>query len=281
MRRENRANLGPHDVVLFAHPGSGASWISTLLVQLGIFHASGHEERLLDTTSQRSQPWPTQAQAAQVNALARPSLRPEQRARHLPLYAERDQVNPSYREPVRVILTNDSAFGWNCDRPVVLLVRDGRDTLLSLYHHLRGFSGLRADFEEYLAGGGGAWPLPAHSWAIANLSWLESVPSARLHVLGFEACRADPRARFGALLDFLGVARTMAELERAIEAASYDSMRRAEDRALGPQATGPRFMRRGLIGEWREAYDERLLARFSGLPRRALERFGYPTEGIP
>jgi Sulfotransferase domain len=283
LRTENRARLGPHDFVLAAHPGSGSSWIGTLLVELGLFYASGHEERLLDATSQRSEPWVEEGTAPAVG-LVRPRLARAERARHLPSLHERDARHPSFREPVRVVLSNDSALGWKCERPVVLLVRDGRDALLSLYQHLVGFSGLQASFAEYLAGGGGAWPPPAHSWAVANLSWLDATPPERLLVLTFEGCRAEPLARFRELTSFLGTPRSDAELERAIAASSYDSMRRAEERALGPEAeagSAPRFMRRGRIGEWREVYDAALLGRFAGLPRRALERFGYPTAEIP
>jgi hypothetical protein len=282
LRPENRAHLGPHDFVLAAHPGSGSSWIGTLLVELGLFYASGHEERLLDASSQRSEPW-GDAATASAGGLERPRLARAERARHLPALYERDARHPTFRESIRVVLSNDSALGWKCERPVVLLVRDGRDALLSLHRHLVGFSGLQASFAEYMAGGGGAWPPPAHSWAVSNLSWLDATPPERLLVLTFEGCRADPLARFRELTEFLGAPRSDAELERAIAASSYDSMRRAEERALGVAAAAgdaPRFMRRGRIGEWREVYDAALLSRFAGLPRRALERFGYPAADI-
>lgn len=164
----------------------------------------------------------------------------------------------------------------------MLLVRDGRDALLSLYHHLRSFSGLAASFDAFLAGNDGAWPRPAHAWAFVNMSWAASTPSERLHVLRFESARERPLEEFRALLAFLGAQRGDDELARAIEASSYASMRRAESRALGTDGgEAPRFMRRGQVGEWRERYGPAQLEWFRGAPRVALERFGYATDGIP
>lgn len=290
MRAENRALLGPADVVLAAHPGSGASWIGTLLVHLGIFYASGEDEQLEDARSQRTRAWldaeqhrpAGEARAAPDSAPPR-SFTAEQQQARLPALRDRDRLNPVYREACRVIKTNQAAMGWSPPGRVLLVVRDGRDALLSLHQHLRDFSGLQADLHEYLEGGGGRWLAPPMSWAIACLSWLNALPQGRLHVLQFEACRAEPLAEFGALLAFLGIERSQAELEHAIAESSYARMRELEGAALeqhGERLGRGRIMRAGKVGGWREVYDARALASFAGLPRRALERFGYPTDGI-
>lgn len=291
MRQENRELLGPLDVVLAAHPGSGASWIGPLLVHLGVFYASGHEERLVDRTSQRTERWVEDEEhrlpglaAATPPARAAASIGIEEQHRHLPALHERDRLNPTWREPWRVIKTNQSALGWTPPGKVVLLVRDGRDTLLSLYHNLRSFSGLDVALPEFLTGNGGAWLPPARSWAACVLSWPASTPPERLHVLCFETCRQRPREEFRALLAFLGIERDDAELERAIAASSYARMRQAESAAIaehGETIGRGRILRRGEPGEWRTVFTPEMLRTFRGLPRRALERFGYPTDGIP
>lgn len=279
MRPENRALLGPHDVILASHPGSGTHWIATLLVELGIFYASGHDELLLDGESQRTGGWLDALESAKQpdGRLLRPRLDPVERRRRLPQLAQDGCEVRDYREPLRVILTNDSALAQRAEHPVVLLVRDPRDTLLSLYHHLRSFGGLDCDFDRFLEGNGGAWPPPATSWAVSLSSWVGAVPDARLFPLRFEDARSDPQRWFGALLGFLGVHREPEELQRAIEACSYDAMRRREERGAAGGADAGRIMRKGQVGEWREVYTQAQLQHFAGSPARVLAHFGYPA----
>lgn len=295
MRPENRALLGPDDVVLAAHPGSGASWIAGLLIHLGVFYASGHEELLLDRHGQRTRRWVEDAPRAlpelgpargeeRSGRAGRPVIGIVDQQRHLPALIDRDRINPDYREPCRVIKTNQAAVGWAPPNRVLLLVRDGRDAVLSLYHNLKSFSGLDVPLFDYLSGNRRAWLLPAVSWGFSCLSWVGATPPERLHVLRFESCRERPLEEFGALLAFLGVQRTRAEIEHAIEQSSYAAMRRAESAAIeqhGATIGRARVLRRGKVGEWREVYTEEMLRTFRGLPRRALEHFGYPTDTIP
>lgn len=282
MRAENRALLGPHDVVLATHPGSGTSWIATLLVHLGVFYASGHNELLVDRTSQRTTGEWLEDEEQLLPGLA--SVASGDQRERLPVLLDRDRLHAAYREPCRVIKTNRSALGWTPATRVLLLVRDGRDAVLSLYHNLRGFAGLDVGLSEFLAGHGGAWPLPALSWAVACTSWAGAIPPERLHVLRFETCRERPLEELRSLLTFLDVARTDAEIERAIAESSYDRMRRIESAVVaerGESVGRGRVMRKGRVGEWRDVYTEAMLATFAGLPRRALEHFGYPTDGVP
>ena len=288
MRPENRALLTATDVVLAAHPGSGASWIGTLLTELGVFYMSGHDELLVDRTSQRTGGWiepdASTNSSPSGHGIVRPTLSSSSRSRHLPALHGRDEAGRSYREPLRVVLSNQSALGGGHEGRVLLLVRDGRDAVLSLYHYLRSFSGLDVPLEAFLAGNEGAWPPPAQSWAVSNLSWAGATPTERLHVVRFEDARAQPLEVFGHMLAFLGVERDTDELERAIDAASYGSMRAREDRELAAAGEGSgtgRVMRRGQIGEWREVYTPDMLATFEGLGARALAHFGYPSAADP
>jgi hypothetical protein len=167
---------------------------------------------------------------------------------------------------------------------VLLLVRDGRDAVLSLYHHYVNFSDLDAPLLDYLTGNDGAFAPPPVSWAFAAMSWMGSIPRERLHVLTFEACKERPLEEFRRMLAFLEVERTDAEIQAAIDASSYRAMRRQESAAIearGETIGSGRIMRKGTTGQWREVYTEEMLATFAGMPRRALKALGYPVEAIP
>lgn len=286
MRPENRARISPRDVVLAAHPGSGTSWVGTLLVQLGIFYVSGEDEVLVDAESQRihgvvdrdARPLPGAVAGGQLHHGIQDQLD------HLPTLRDRDKVRTTWREPLRVIKTTGSAMEWRPPGRVLLLVRDGRDAVLSLYHNYRSFTDLDVPLLAYLQGNDGAFAPPPKSWAFATMSWMGSVPREKLHVLTFEAAKASPHEEFRKMLDFLGVERTDAELRAAIDASSYDTMRRqetAEIDARGDTIGTGRIMRKGTTGQWREVYTDEMLATFAGMPRRALKAFGYPVDTIP
>lgn len=286
MRPENREHVGPRDIVLAAHPGSGTSWIGTLLVHLGVFYVSGEDELLVDGESQRTLGVAEKQERPLPGAVEGGKLRYGIQAQldHLPALRDRDKAHPSWREPCRVIKTNQSALEWKAPGRVLLLVRDGRDAVLSLYHHYVNFSDLDAPLLDFLTGNDGAWVPPPMSWAFACMSWLGSTPRERLHVLKFETCKQQPLEEFRSMLAFLGVERSDAEIEAAIEASSYRAMRRQESAAVEERGAGigsGRIMRKGSVGQWREVYSEEMLRTFSGMPRRALAELGYPVDAIP
>jgi hypothetical protein len=286
MRPENRERISPGDIVLAAHPGSGTSWIGTLLVHLGIFYISGEDEVLVDRESQRirgvvdreTRPLPGATEGGRLHHGIQDQLD------HLPTLRDRDRERSTWREPLRVIKTTGSAVGWQPPGRVLLLVRDGRDAVLSLYHNYVSFTDLKVPLLAYLQGNDGAFAPPPKSWAFATTSWMGSVPRERLHLMTFEAAKEQPHEEFRRMLDFLGVERTDAELGAAIGASSYDAMRREESReieARGEEIGSGRILRKGTTGQWRDVYSDEMLATFAGMPRRALKALGYPVDTIP
>lgn len=284
MRPENREHIGPGDVVLAAHPGSGTSWIGTLLVHLGVFYVSGEDELLVDRERQATRgvaekehrPLPGAAEG-------RLHIGIQAQLDHLPALRDRDKEHTTWREPLRVIKTNGSATEWTPPGRVLFLVRDGRDAVLSLYHGYVNFSGLDVPLLDFLTGNRGAWVPPPVSWGFACMSWM-GIPRERLHVLKFESGKERPLEEFRAMLAFLGVSRTDDEIRAAIAASSYDAMRRRETAAMeehGERIGGGHIMRRGTVGQWREVYTDEMLRTFAGLPRRALATLGYPVDAIP
>jgi hypothetical protein len=285
MKPENRQHVGPRDVVLAAHPGSGTSWIGTLLVHLGVCYVSGEDELLVDRESQstrrvtekENRPLPGAADGPRHHLGIHAQLD------HLPALRDRDKERTPWREPLRVIKTNGSATVWTPPCRVLFLVRDGRDAVLSLYHANVNFSGLEVPLLDFLTGNGGAWVPPAVSWGFACMSWM-ATPRESLHILKFETCKERPLEEFRSMLAFLGVSRTDDEIRAAIDASSYDAMRRQESSEMqehGERIGSGHVMRRGTVGQWREVYTDEMLGTFAGMPRRTLAMLGYSVDAIP
>jgi hypothetical protein len=171
----------------------------------------------------------------------------------------------------------------------IYLVRDIRDVALSQYARECEKGIASPTLDSYLTD-----LLTGHrrhgAWQDHVLSWLDSkLPPENLLVMYFEDIRANPDAAFAKILNFLGASRDAAKLRRAIENNSVTEMRSKEDR-LDSASTAKivkrpvrrsteeegRFVRRGLVGGWRERLtdsQQRLIERYAG---EALRRAGYP-----
>jgi alcohol sulfotransferase len=140
---------------------------------------------------------------------------------------------------------------WFKSKPVVFLLRDPRDLMVSAYFHQTGhkhrFAGglpefLRdpelglADYIDYLNGWAGA--LSAH----------------RHLVIGYEQLSSDPEAGSAAVLGFLGVPVERALVQRAVAASRFEAMQALERETGIPAHRYDRNdpnslrMRRGKVG---------------------------------
>ena len=235
----------------------------------------------------------------------------------LAYFAERERLDPGYVAP-RCVFTHDRwehatkgrAFDrlrgkWlipraeAAARPVLLVVRDPRDVVVSLFFHLQK----RA--QSY---GGDLPGLLRHPVfgvrqmvAVMN-GWLaEWGDAGHLHLLRYEDAKADPRAAFTAALRFLqpSVEPDTRALDRAVEISSFENMRRLEkgdaqapgstvvatlqEEALRPADAGDADsykVRRGKVGGYVDylapqdvAFLDAELARLDG-------RFGYAAGGV-
>jgi len=118
------------------------------------------------------------------------------------------------------------------------------------------------------------------SWSIHVASWTQK-PSARLHVVRYEDMLARSRETFGAVMKFLGLERLDPRLQAAIDASSFDVLRRLEE-AQGfkeKSAHAERFFRVGQAGQWREGLSGAQVERLVGAHKAQMRRFGYwPAE---
>ena len=168
-------------------------------------------------------------------------------------------------------------------RRVVLLVRDPRDVIVSLYHQLSArrdrYHGTLAEFVNQPVGGFASLLAFYDAWAAAL-----DVPAALL-VVRYEDLHARPEAELAQVLAFLGVAATPATVAAAVEYGSFANRRRLEEsgRAASDRMrpgrvghVGTYQTRRGTVGGFRDELDphhipylDRMMAASSALV------FGY------
>jgi hypothetical protein len=163
------------------------------------------------------------------------------------------------------------------DLPVVLLVRDPRDTAVSQFfqwkHRMVSRKKVINDYplddatsvHDFIAGGNAGIPKIIsfmNQWADA----LDSMP--KLLVVKYEDLRADTKGQLRRILEFIGEQPVEADIEDAVTFASIDNMRRMETenaaksgahRSMKPgNADDPSSfkVRRGKVGGWRDYVTE-------------------------
>ena len=183
--------------------------------------------------------------------------------------------------------------------PVVLLVRDPRDTAVSQFfqwkHRMTPRKKVINDYPR-------ADDVSVHDFIASPQAgipkiidfmndWAKAAPRMqKLLVVKYEELRADTKGQLGRILKFLGQHPTDAELEDAVSFASIDNMRRMEvenakkagaQRSMKPgNADDPSSfkVRRGKVGGWRDYVSEEQAEALDRLVRDTLDPvYGYST----
>ena len=114
------------------------------------------------------------------------------------------------------------------------------------------------------------------SWSIHVDSWTNPLRPG-LAVLRYEDMLNNPIKAFGGLTQFLGLNPPRKRLERAIERASFKTLRRQEDER-GFKEKSPfaqKFFRDGRAGQWREKLSPAQIDKLVGAHKEQMQRFGY------
>jgi hypothetical protein len=114
------------------------------------------------------------------------------------------------------------------------------------------------------------------SWSIHVDSWTNP-PRPGLAVLRYEDMLNNPIKTFGGLSQFLGLNPPRKRLERAIERASFKTLRRQEDEQ-GFKEKSPfaqKFFRDGRAGQWRELLTPAQIDKVTSVHKEQMQRFGY------
>lgn len=174
---------------------------------------------------------------------------------------------------------------------VVYIVRDGRDVMCSYYNFQRGLKNEMGNgtFADFLSRD----LYPGVSWAAHARSYLEGEGvGPQILWIRYEDLHEKPLETLRRVMAFLDVLVGDALLTRAIEASSFDEMRRTEvdgglkifDEHYKDRDESFRVVRKGKTGTWRECFapngtvDPALRSRMNAIGLDMLRRFGYVAE---
>lgn len=184
--------------------------------------------------------------------------------------------------------------GARAARRAILIVRDPRDVAASLAHHRHStIDEAIAFMNDRDACFAAATRSQNHQlrqrvldWSGHAASWLGQ-SDLQVHLVRYEDMKTAPVATFAAALDFLGGAFSRAEIERAVDYASFERLQ-AQERASGftewrPRASGGLFFRRGELQGWRSELTPAQVRRIEAAHAPMMARLGYDAEaaGLP
>ena len=158
-------------------------------------------------------------------------------------------------------------------RRVIFLVRDGRDAMVSYFHFLAVLGNLQ-DPLTLVKTGEGLFPCRWHEHVEA---WLANPYGAEMIMVRYEMLMEDTVNELRRICDFAGLVRERSLLERISQQSTFEAMRERE-RKLGWVGSWPKdkaFVRRGIIGSFKDEMSESILQAFMEFSRSALSRLGY------
>jgi len=163
-------------------------------------------------------------------------------------------------------------------RRVVYLVRDGRDALVSFYHHQSAVTGTVPEWRDLIAHGAGEFG----TWAQHVRAWQENPYDAEILTIRYEDMKQDLPRELSRLCAFAGLAREAAMIRAAAENASFAKMK-LQDQRFGQSGAGwpagiP-FVRRGQVGSYQDEMPPEALQAFLEQSRSALSQFGDASDG--
>jgi len=161
-------------------------------------------------------------------------------------------------------------------RRIVYLIRDGRDAMVSYFHHLAANSD-GVDFARMVETGQGLYPGKWHEHVRAYLE----TPNADLIVIRYEDLVRDTAKELGRFCSFARIERSESMIRWAVERASFDNMRRKEVQTGWETPGWPKdklFVRRGKVGSYRDEMPPDIVEVFMRDARDTMIAHGYAAD---
>jgi hypothetical protein len=159
-------------------------------------------------------------------------------------------------------------------RRVIYLLRDGRDVMVSYYHHTMALRGKPVDFLKLLQD---VDPLFG-KWHEHVQAWLSNPYRAKVLIIKYEDLKYQPADELKRLCEFVGIERDRAFTERVVEGSSIGNMRLKEARYGWADPKWPKdkpFVRRGEIGSYKDEMPQKVLDAFLVEAQETLVKHGY------
>lgn len=156
------------------------------------------------------------------------------------------------------------------DARFVHIIRDGRDGAVSGWAHLKRLDqtdqfATFADYAGYFA---------ENHWRgyIQAVRDAERALPGRVLEVRYEALHTEPESELRRVLALLGVSQDSDTISRCVEAASFDVQ--SGGRARGQELAESHF-RKGIVGDWRNTFDDEAERRFEAAAGDLLRELGY------
>jgi hypothetical protein len=160
-------------------------------------------------------------------------------------------------------------------RRVIYLTRDGRDVMVSYFHHLTAL-GNPADFLGLVTTADGLFPCRWHEHIEA---WTQNPYGAEMMTISYEMLKKDTVTVLQMVCSFAGVEREQTALESAVRNSTFELLRAKEKKhgwredSIWPKDIA--FIRRGEVGSFKDEMPGEVLQAFMELSGPVLKRLGY------
>jgi hypothetical protein len=164
---------------------------------------------------------------------------------------------------------------------VVYLVRDGRDVMVSYFHHLQALQGSQVGFSDLIHNniqlGYGKW----HDHVEA---WLENPYQSQMIIIKYEDLLSQPVVELMRFCDFVGVQRTEALLQHVIQTTAFSELQKKETERSNFRESpmwpdNKSFFRRGKSGSYKDEMPQEILDEFLHQAGETLRKLGYLNKG--
>jgi len=140
----------------------------------------------------------------------------------------------AYHTPKPHLLSTHSIYRRNIKR-VVYVLRDGRDSVLSLFRYTTIREGIDMDFSQWFSfykkgWYGPRWDQHVESWLVRGRDRL----GENMLIVPYEHLCADSHGNLKKVCDFLKINYEANDIDRAVKLSSLDNMRKWEQKILGP-----------------------------------------------